>query len=280
MTAIDYEAEYDNRALVPDHTGIVDRWDRDAEAYRRAARQARRADLGLSYGTTERQTIDLFRPAAGETDALAVFIHGGYWRSREPSTFSHMARGLNQHGMTVAVVGYDLCPRVRIVDIVRQARQACLFLWWRFGQRMLVTGHSAGAHLAACMVATDWSEIDASAPPDLIPAGLAISGVFDLAPLVDISVNADLCLTADEARKVSPIHWPVDAARAIDIVVGGAESSEFRRQSRILANAWRERGVDVNFSEAAGANHFTVLDPLADPLSEMVARAVALAGRL
>jgi arylformamidase len=277
---IDYEAEYDNRARVPEYLDIFNRWDREAMDYRGEARRAKRADLGLSYGTTERQTIDLFRPTGGGTDALAVFIHGGYWRSLEPSMFSHMARGLNQHGLTVAVVGYDLCPRVRITEIVRQIRQACMFLWWRFGQRMVVAGHSAGGHLAACMVATDWSEIDSGAPADMVPAGLAVSGLYDLMPLLKISTNADLRLTPEEAEKLSPIHWSVAADRAIDIVVGGAESAEFRRQSKLLADAWSARGVAVSLDEPRGADHFTVLDPLADAKSDMVARLVAMAGKL
>lgn len=277
---IDYEAEYDNRALVPDSTAIADRWDREAMAYRGEARRARRADLGLSYGTTERQTIDLFHPLGEDRGALAMFIHGGYWRSREPSTFSHMARGLNAHGFTVAVVGYDLCPRVRLTEIVRQIRQACLFLWWRYGQRMLVSGSSAGAHLAACMVATDWSEVDASAPADLVPAGLALSGIYDLMPLLKTTINNDLRLDAEEAQRLSPIRWSVGADRALDIVVGGDESSEFRRQSRALADAWGTRGTAVTLTEVRGTNHFTVLDPLADPKSEMVARLVAHRGRL
>ena len=280
MAMIDYEAESNNRALVPEYQEIFSRWMGEAEAYRRAARQAKRTDLGLSYGTTERQTIDLFRPAGEDAGALVLFVHGGYWRSLEPSMFSHMARGLNQHGVTVGVVGYDLAPRVSISEIVRQIRQACLYMWQRFGQRMAVTGHSAGGHLAACMVATDWSELDDSAPPDLVPSGVAISGVFDLKPLLTISINNDLKLTPDEAQQMSPIHWEVGADRTLDIVAGGLESSEFRRQSKALADVWHERGAAASYIELQGANHFTSLDPMSDPNSEIVARAVTLAKRL
>ena len=155
MTSIDYEAEYNNRARVPEHPEIFDRWTREAAAHREEARRGRRADLGLSYGTTERQTIDLFLPADGEKAPLAVFIHGGYWRSLEPSLFSHMGRGLNARGIAVAVAGYDLCPQVSIAEIIRQIRHACVFLWRRSGRRILVYGHSAGGHLAACMAATE-----------------------------------------------------------------------------------------------------------------------------
>ncbi len=200
--------------------------------YRAEALKAGRAELGLSYGDTPRQCIDLFLPEAGEAAPLALFIHGGWWRSLDPSMFSQMARGPNAHGVMVAVVGYDLCPNVTIADIIEQIRRACVFLWQRFGRRIFVYGHSAGGHLAGAMVATDWPSLYPKAPADLVPAGYSVSGVFDLTPLVGISVNQDLRLDAAAAREVSPLFWPVKPGRVFDAVVGGLESNEFKRQSR------------------------------------------------
>ena len=108
-------------------------------------------------------------------------------------------------------MGYDLCPIVTIADIIEQARRACVFLWQRFGRKLLVYGHSAGGHLTAAMVATDWHALYPKAPADLAPVGYAISGVFDLTPLVGVSMNQDLRLDAEEARRVSPLFWPVVA---------------------------------------------------------------------
>src|SRR3954470_6148822 len=153
---IDYEAEYNNRARVPEHPEIFARWTREAEDYRDQAMQERRAELGLSYGESPRQFIDLFSPRPDVTAPLALFIHGGYWRSLEPSMFSHMARGLNARGVAVAVSGYDLAPQVSITDIIMQTQRACLYLWWRFHKKVMVCGHSAGGHLAACLFASDW----------------------------------------------------------------------------------------------------------------------------
>jgi arylformamidase len=193
------------------------------------------------------------------------------------SMFSQMARGLNAGGVSVAVVGYDLCPNVAVADIIEQIRRACAFLWQRSGRRLLLVGHSAGGHLAAAMVATDWASLYPKAPADLAPAGYAVSGVFDLTPLVGISVNQDLRLTADGARQVSPLFWPVKSGRSFDAVAGGLESSEFLRQSQGLAQAWRQSGAQTRYETIVGTNHFTVIDALADPQSAMTARVVELA---
>ena len=270
--AIDYEKEYDNRGRVPEHPEIFARNERDAAAYRAATRDA---ELGLSYGSTPRQYLDLFPGKAG--GPLAMFIHGGWWRTRDPSAYSHLAKGLNAHGVTVAVVGYDLCPQVTIAAIIEEMRAACLFLWRRKHQRILAIGHSAGGHLAACMAATDWKTIAPDAPADLVPAAYAISGVFDLAPLTQISVNADLKLDEKGARACSPLYWRVPAGRTLDAVVGALESSEFLRQSKTIAEAWRQGMANTRYEAIVGTNHFTVVDPLADIDSAMTMRIVALA---
>ncbi len=280
MAAIDYEAEYNNRARVPEHAEIFARWRRDAEDYRAETLQRDRAELGLSYGDTPRQIFDLFLPEAGNTAPLALFLHGGYWRALDPSSFSHMARGLNGRGVAVAIAGYDLCPVVGIADIIEEIRRACAFLWQRFERRVLVYGHSAGGQLSAAMVATDWQALYPKAPADLVPAGYAISGIFDLAPLLGLAMNQDFRLDAAEARRVSPLFWPVKSGRALDAVVGGEESGEFKRQSETIAQAWRQAMVETRYEEIAGKNHFTVLDALADPTSAMVARLAELAQRV
>jgi arylformamidase len=276
MAAIDYEAEYNLRARVPEHPEIFARWARDAEDYRAETLKRGRAELGLSYGDTPRQIIDLFLPEAGEAAPLALFIHGGYWRSLDPSSFSHMARGLNERGIAVAVVGYDLCPIVTIGDIIEQIRRACVFLWQRFGRPIMIYGHSAGGHLAAAMVATDWPALYPKAPPDLVPAGYAISGVFDLTPLVGLALNQDLRLDAEEARRISPLFWPVPPGRTLDATVGDLETSEFKRQSRAMAETWRQGQAQTRYQEFPG-NHFTVIEALADPASAMAARIAELA---
>ena len=272
---IDYETEYDNRGRVPEHPEIFARWQREAAGYRAAARDA---EFGLAYGPSPRQTIDLF--PAKDDDAmtpLALFIHGGWWRSLEPSMFSQVAAGPNARGVTVAVAGYDFCPQVSIATIIEEMRAACLWLWRKHKKRIFVYGHSAGGHLAACLLAQDWKVFASDAPADLVPAAYAISGVYDLAPLVHVSQNSDLRLDDAEARRVSPLYWKVPAGRTLDAVVGALESSEFLRQSKIIAEGWGGRGVAARYEEIAGTNHFTVVDALSNPESAMTRRVVDLA---
>ncbi len=275
--SVDYEVEYNNRARVPEHPEIFARWLREGEAYRKASAKA---ELGLKYGATARQTLDIF-PAAndGPDTPLALFIHGGWWRSLGPESFSQMAKGPNANGVTVAVAGYDLCPTCSIADIIEQTRAAGLFLWHKYRKRFVAYGHSAGGHLTACLVATDWKTVAPVAPADLVPAGYAISGVFDLAPLAKISVNQDLKLTEKTAHEASPLYWDVPPGRVLDAVVGAEESSEFLRQSRTIVEAWRQ-GLATTRYEAPPGNHFTVIDPLNDPASAMTRRVVDLARKV
>jgi arylformamidase len=270
MTRVDHEADYNNRARVPEHAAIMAGWARDAAAYREAV--GRRQET-LRYGATDRQIIDVFLPDGASTERAVIFVHGGYWQSFDPSSFSHLARGLNAHGLAVAIPGYDLCPQVGIGDIVEEIRQACL----RLADRgpLVVAGHSAGGHLAACMLATDWRTLGARA--DLVPAAYAISGLFDLPPLVTTSINQALRLTPAEAERLSPLTWAPPVGRTIDAVVGGDESAEYLRQSRELAERWGQAGVRTRYEAVPGANHFTVLAPLSDPDSAMTRRIAELA---
>jgi arylformamidase len=270
----DYEVEYNNRARVPEHPAIMAQWASDAEAYRAASS----CELGVSYGDTPRQYYDLFRPQHIKSDAIVMFMHGGYWQALDPSSFSHMASGLNAIGVPVAVVGYDLCPHVTVGQIIWQMRNAAIALHQRFQMPIIACGHSAGGHLAACLVATDWSEMGPELPAQLVRSGYGISGVYNLKPLTETSVNAALKLDMSEAEARSPFFWPAPAGQIMDAVVGGTESAEYLKQSRRLADVWDLSGVKTSYAEIEGANHFTVIDPLKDANSAMVKRIAELAG--
>lgn len=274
----DNNAAYDNRAAVPEHPQIFTQWAKDAAVFREVAAKDGRAELDIAYGPSKRQYIDLFT-AKVPNAPLAMFIHGGYWRALDPKFHSHCAKGLNERGVTVAVAGYDLCPQVSIADIIDQMRAAALFLWRRFGQRIMVYGHSAGGHLAAAMIATDWTKLDPTAPADLVPAAYSISGLFDLTPLIHTAMNADYKLNETSAHASSPLFWPVPGGRILDSVVGGSELPEFLRQAKSIVDIWPNDKVEMRYEEFPGANHFTVLEPLTDRTSAMTKRLSELSAR-
>ncbi len=236
--ALDYSADYNNRAHVTEFPQIVAKWQQDGAAFTRAMAEQGRAELDIRYGTTDRQYIDLYK-GAGD-GPLAMFIHGGYWRALSPKEHSHFARGLTERGVNVAVAGYDLAPQVSIAQIVEQMRAAILFLWKRFGKRITVYGHSAGGHLTACMLATDWKALDPTAPSDLVAVGSAISGVFDLTRLVHTDMNADFKLDEKSAHEGSPLFWPAPKGR-----VHGCHRRRERscRNSCGCPRSWRRPGA-------------------------------------
>lgn len=270
---VDYEVEYNNRARVPENPAIIAGWANDAKTFREAHSSRHQA---ISHGTGARNRIDLF--SGDGAGPIVVFIHGGYWQALDGSFFSHLAGGLNAHGIDVAVPSYDLCPAVSIADIIGEMRAAMRELAKR-GRPLVVSGHSAGGHLAACMLATDWRALDASLPADLVTAAYAISGLFDLRPLVKTSINTALKLDDASARAASPLFWPAPSRGTLDAVVGDNESAEYFRQSRTIVDAWSAAGIATRFATILGANHFTAIAPLADPGSPMTLRLKQLAGR-
>ncbi len=268
---VDYEVEYNNRARVPENPALIAGWARDAAAYRE-----RHAPRSIPYGPGARNMIDFF---PGDREGpIVVFIHGGYWQALDGSFFSHLAGGLNAHGISVAIPSYDLCPDVTVEDIIQQMRTASRELA-RLGQPLVLSGHSAGGHLAACMLATDWPGFDASLPKDLVIAAYAISGLFDLGPLVKTSINNAMRLDPAAARAVSPLFWKAPARGSLDAVVGENESAEYFRQSRTIVDRWGAAGIATRFGTVPNANHFTAIAPLADPQSPMVSRLRELAAR-
>ena len=264
------EREYNLRAAFPDHPQWFARWAADSAA----ARARLSGILDVRYGEGPKQTLDLF-PAANPRAAL-MFIHGGYWRALDKKEHSFVAGPLVERGVGVAVINYDLCPEVSIARIVEQCRSAALWLM-REGprydvpaERLLIAGHSAGGHLTAMLLATDWAAQGAIAGS--IVAGLALSGVFDLEPLVQVSFNSDLRLDVGQARALSPIRLTPKVRAPLLLAAGAKETSEFIRQSWLLWERWPE-------SRPAGhdrplfiphRHHFSVMSELGDARSVII----------
>ena len=278
--AIDYEAEYNNRIRISEYPAIIARWKATSAVARQAAGAglAEIAELDRPYGPGERQRYDLYR--AGDRAApLIVYIHGGYWQlgSRQDTAF--VARAFNAAGIDIALPSYSLCPDVSVMQIIDELRRCLAALWTATRKRPVVAGHSAGGHLTAAMLATDWSKLP-GVPPDLVRAGCAISGVFELAPLIATTMNVAMRLGHDTAADASPLLWPPPpAGRELVAAVGAEETPEFHRQSRAMTERWANAGVTTEYMSISATNHFTVVDELTRPDSALFTRMVALARR-
>jgi len=221
------------------------------------------------------ETVDLFPARKGDGTCM-MFIHGGYWRSLDKQDFSFLAPAWVDAGVSLAVVNYDLCPKVTMEEIVRQMLRASRWLWLHAEQygmdqdRLYVSGHSAGGHLAAMLMCALWPAFDARLPKDLWKGGLAISGLYDLRPLLHVDfLQQDLRLDEAAALRLSPAFMPQATRAPVMSCAGGDESSEFQRQNALLGERWR--GVeDIGMP---GTNHFSVIDGLADASSGLFAGA-------
>jgi len=273
-----FDAQYNNRARIPEHLQILAEWaERSA-----AARAALPATLDIAYGRDPAERLDLF-PAATPRAPVLVYIHGGYWRALDKADASFIAPPFVAAGAAVVVTNYALCPAASIEEIVRQQRAALAWVWRHAAElggdpeRIVVAGHSAGGHLAAMTLATDWPAVDPRLPADLVKGALSLSGVFELEPLRHAPFLAsDLRLDAAAAERLSPIALAAPK-RPLFALVGGDESEEFLRQNTLIAETWGPAAVPV-CEAVTGRHHMSVLRELAEPGSRTHRLALRLLG--
>ncbi|MEO7057181.1 MAG: alpha/beta hydrolase, partial [Caldimonas sp.] len=234
-----YDDQYDNRARIPGHPGILAHW---AQASARAL--ARHADIvELAYGADPSERLDVF-PAVRPGSPVLVYVHGGYWRALDKRSQSFVAPPFVDAGAMVVLPGYALCPAVTIEHIVMQLVRALAWVHRHAADhggdatRIVVAGHSAGGHLATMLLTCDWRQVDAALPVDLVKAALSISGLYELEPLRHAPFLAkDIRLTAASARRLSPAGMPAPTGSLVT-VVGGDESQEFHRQAALIGKRW------------------------------------------
>ncbi|MGD9539170.1 MAG: alpha/beta hydrolase [Alphaproteobacteria bacterium] len=257
-----YEAEYNLRARHADSDTLVARWTGESERVRRTLPCL----LDQRYGDEPNATLDLF-PARTAGAPILVFIHGGYWRRLDKADHSFIAEAPVANGAAVAVLNYDLCPAVTIETIVAECRAATAWVYRNAAKlngdpaRLYVTGHSAGGHLTATTLATDWQAL--GLPADLIKGGLPLSGVFDLHPIILTSINDDTRLNRETAERLSPLYRKPHHLPPIVAAVGAGETFAFLEQTRLYADAWRRWGGEATHLVVPGVHHFDVLLELA-----------------
>jgi arylformamidase len=269
------DAQYTGRGRIPDYDTYLPRWTADSLA----VRAARRCLLDVPYGDSVHETLDVFLPDEPRGAPLHLFFHGGYWQSLSSKEFAFAAPAFVDAGAIWIAVDYALCPAVTMSELARQCRAAAAFAWthardWGGERdRLFVAGHSAGGHITALLLATEWRHFGAGLPRDLVKGGLAISGLYDLEPIRLSYVNRKLRMDEAEAHALSPIQHVPDRANRLAVAVGGDESAEFHRQQADFAARWRARTRPLEIVDLPGLNHFSVMDDYANGRLSQVALA-------
>lgn len=264
MTPEWLDAQFNNRARVPDAAAILERWAQASSLVREQSRCA----LDLPYGADPTERLDVF-PAARPGAPVLFFIHGGWWRALDKSDHSFVAPAFTAAGVTVVVPNYALAPAVSIEHVTLQMTRALAWTWQHIAghggdpSRIAVVGHSAGGHLAAMMLSCRWKQVDESLPAQLVGSAMGISGVYDLEPLrLSPYLQKDLQLTPASVRRLSPAFFPRPKGR-FHAVAGADESQEHLRQNELIRDVWGPTSVPV-CETLRGLNHFTVLESLVD----------------
>ena len=277
-----FNAQYNLRAGRPDYEEtVIPGW----AAASQLARDTLDCVLDVRYGEGEKQLLDVFR--CGDADApTLIWIHGGYWQRGDKSIYSFLATPFVNAGVNVVVVGYDLCPTVTITRISEELREALVYIWHEASKmginrdRITVMGHSAGGHLTQMMMATDWPARETALPANLIKSGIPVSPLSFLEPVrLTLALNASLKMDIAEALAESPMtdHPPLTNSPQL-LVVGGAETDEFHRQSQMYQDkfATDERLIDMYV--VPNVDHFDELNVLADPTSPFFTKTYAMLG--
>ena len=278
MSAEALEAEYNLVARRgPDFADMAEGWRVRSEAYR--LRSGARTDL--AYGEGEREKLDFF-PGGDPDGPVVIYIHGGYWQRGDKNLYSFVAEAFVRNGVSVAILNYSLTPSVRIGEIPPQIRKAVAWTWLNASglgfsrDRLFVMGHSAGGHLTAMMMATDWPAFNAALPTGLVRGGIPVSGVFELEPLVHTSLNQGPRMDIAEAIEQSPVFQPPLTNAPQLIAVGGGETAEFLRQSNQYAAQYATSERSMERYDVPEADHFDVLERLAEDDSVFFGKSMSL----
>lgn len=258
----DWDDAYANGTHIPGGSEYPGMWTLKARAFRDEMVRDGRAETSLSYGPAERNRLDIFHPKE-KSRGLVVFIHGGFWRAFDNSSWSHLARGAVEQGYSVALPSYTLCPDIRIGGITAEIGKAISLAASRVDGPIRLTGHSAGGHLASRMVCKN-TPLEGGVV-SRVERVVSISGVHDLRPLMRTAMNETLRIDRMEALTESPaLLEPLDGTQIV-CWVGGGERQEFLRQNALLANIWNGLGAATASVEEPDRHHFNVIDGLQDP---------------
>ncbi len=276
-TQAELDAQYDVELSVPDFMVYARHYIDES----RLARHKLRCELDVPYGPTLDETLDIF-PASVPNAPVFIFIHGGYFKILSSKEFSCVALGPAQLGFTTVVVNYSLVPKVSVDEITRQCRSAVAWVLkniQKYGgdpTRVVLGGHSVGAHLTAMCLQTEWAE-NYGLPQDPLAGAVLVSGLYDLQPLRFANAQPMLQLDDGVIRRNSPMFTVRKSATPALITWGSDEPDEFKRHSEDFHAAWTAAGNRAKRWRQEGFNHFDDIYGFEDPkhfLCQWIAKAI------
>ena len=277
LTAAEVRQQYDMRVAVPDG----ERFTRRRVARSVPIRSTHPGARDVRYGAGPRQTLDIYDAADGRTDGpIVMFFHGGAWRYQSKEGFAFLAPPLTRTGATVVLPGFDLHPDVTVPQMMDQAREAIAWVARTLNpegtRRLVVSGHSSGAQLAAMALAWNFEAMDLRYSP--VDSALLISGSYDMEPHRHHPRYADLGLDEDMVLYVSPAaNPPLDSLMPLVLAVGAEETPGYVRQTLAFRDKCVSRGHPVLVLQSAGDHHYSVVEQLAEADHPMTRALIDLA---
>ncbi len=265
------DAEYNNQAKVSNFMSYVKEWNALCDTTLHEYQD----HVTYCYDEGSGQKLDLIYPSDRPNNPcpVQIFFHGGYWKALSKDNFTFVARAFAEHGIATAIVDYGLIPMVTMQELVTQCRRSVAFLYAHSealgldADQIHVSGHSAGGHLAAMCLATDWTDLDASLPAQIIKSAVGVSGLYNLLPIKLCFLQADLKLDMETVAQMSPVNRNEPKSGLMHLVVGSKEGDEYLAQSNAMHDAWPEKSTMPQI--LSPYNHFSIMSSLADPSSEL-----------
>jgi arylformamidase len=262
--------QYNTRLHVPEFADYFKRW----EQLSKETEQKLQGIKDVPYGDLQRERLDIY-PSVQPGSKTLVFIHGGYWQTLDKSLFRFIANGFHSYGVTTVLVTYPLAPEVSIGQIVSSCRKA---IQWLYGNllafngdpgQIYVTGHSAGGHLAAMLMTTDWKVFDPNIPTDILKGVCTASGLFNLVPIQRSYLNAVLKIDDETTKWNSPTRLDPFSTCPLIVAVGEDETAEFKDQSKEFYSCWKDKGADVQLLQLPRENHYSIAEAMVDARSSL-----------
>jgi arylformamidase len=260
-------SQYNNRLHVPDFASYMERWD----LFSRQAEKELKPIKDVSYGSLPREQLYIY-PSPHPSSKSLVFIHGGFWHRPGKEDFQFVARAFCAYGITTVLINYPLAPDVSMDQIFASCRRAIDWLYHNLPRyngdpaQIYISGYSAGAHLAAMLLTTDWKQFNLM--PDLIKGACLVSGLFNLIPIRLSDLNQVLQMSTEESLRNSPVQYAPATPSPVSIAVGVDETNEFLDQSRELYSCWKDK-IPVELLPIEGLNHYSIMETALDPESKL-----------